>query len=205
MNSRKEARKYRSPLRKKQSEQTRQRILDAVIEKLAEEGLHEFSIASAAELAEVSERTVYRHFGSRQGLLDALEDRFNDRDGIEVPETPDALAQAPKKLFESFDRHEKLFRARLETEYGQEIRRRARTRRAEQVSDVLSGLTEHLGESGTRRVEAVFHYLLSSHTWWSMKEESGLDGEEAGKAVSWALQRLIDVLREGDSSIEGDS
>ena len=37
----------------------------------------------------------------------------------------------------------------------------------------------------------MLHHLLNSEAWRSMKDEAGLDGEESGRAVGWAIRTLV--------------
>ena len=63
---------YHSPLRDRAKHETRTRILDAVVRVVLDDGIHAFSVANVAKRAGVSHRTVYRHFASREELLDAV-------------------------------------------------------------------------------------------------------------------------------------
>jgi AcrR family transcriptional regulator len=65
-------RPYRQQLRAEAAEETRQRILDALYERLREAPAEPVSVEEIAGLARVSRSTVYLAFGSRSGLFDAL-------------------------------------------------------------------------------------------------------------------------------------
>lgn len=203
MNTSRETRNYRSPLRREQAEQTRERILDAVVEELSEGGLHTFSVAAAARRAGVAERTVYRHFPDLDALIEGLDSRFAALNLPGEPEGPEELAVVPSRLFAVFDAHEDLVRARLQTDLGQEVRRRERLKRARWLEGVLDEATGHLSSAGRRRVTAVVHHLLSSESWRMMKDEFGLDAAESGRSVGWAVGLIVAALRAGDSRVEG--
>lgn len=51
---------------------TRARILDAAFDRVSEVGLAALTLEDVAGSAGVSRQTVYRHFGSREGLVEAL-------------------------------------------------------------------------------------------------------------------------------------
>ena len=51
---------------------TRQRLIDAALELFAAQGITETTTRQIAELAEVNEVTLFRHFGNKQGLLLAV-------------------------------------------------------------------------------------------------------------------------------------
>jgi hypothetical protein len=50
-------------------------------------------------------------------------------------------------------------------------------------------------ERDARAVVAVCKIISSGHVWLLMRDDWGLDGSEAGRAVAWALRVLIDALR----------
>lgn len=51
---------------------TRQELLDGAIEAIASRGLGRLTVDDVARAAGVSRQTVYRYFGSRDGLIDAV-------------------------------------------------------------------------------------------------------------------------------------
>lgn len=51
---------------------TRERILDAAFQRVSEVGLTRLALEDVATAAGVSRQTLYRHFGSRDGLVEAL-------------------------------------------------------------------------------------------------------------------------------------
>lgn len=66
------ARAYRTQRRTNRSEQTRERIMTAVRDLLAEGSFHETAVEQVAERAGVSRATLYQHFRSRLDLVDAI-------------------------------------------------------------------------------------------------------------------------------------
>src|SRR6476620_5857531 len=120
-------RPYTSPLRERHTAETRAAILEALGAELAAGGLEEFSIARLARRAGVSERTVYRHFPTRETLLDGLSEWYNERvadfpDDVAADEIAPTIAQ----VFADFDAHESLARGVLASPGGREMRQHAR-------------------------------------------------------------------------------
>ena len=68
-------RAYRMTARARTVEQTRARILDAVVTLHLERHSADISLADMAAAAGVSVQTVLRHFGTRDGLVEAARDR----------------------------------------------------------------------------------------------------------------------------------
>jgi AcrR family transcriptional regulator len=76
-------RPYRQQLRAETAEATRQRILDALYERLRVTPAEPVSVDEVAKRARVSRSTVYLVFGSRSGLFDALTERLLSGAGYE--------------------------------------------------------------------------------------------------------------------------
>jgi AcrR family transcriptional regulator len=87
-------RRYEQRQRAEAAEQTRRRILDAVIERLRKAPAEPVSIDRIAEMAGVARSTVYAIFGSRAGLFDAVAAEVLEREGyerlLEAKHEPDA-------------------------------------------------------------------------------------------------------------------
>lgn len=64
------------PVRRERTSKTRALIVGAVRELLEEGTFHETSVEDVAARAGVSRATVYQHFGSRLGLVDAMCETF---------------------------------------------------------------------------------------------------------------------------------
>src|SRR6476646_10381519 len=69
-------RPYQQRLRAQAAEQTRDRILDALYDRLREAPSAPISVDEIANRAGVARSTIYLDFGSRSGLFDALTDRL---------------------------------------------------------------------------------------------------------------------------------
>lgn len=65
-------RAYKQVARAKAQEQTRETLLQAATEEVEQDSWSQASLESVAGRAGVSKQTVLRHFGSKQGLLDAV-------------------------------------------------------------------------------------------------------------------------------------
>jgi AcrR family transcriptional regulator len=198
------ARSYESPLRAEQMEQTRRRILAAVAEVLASEEAGELTIPLVALRARVSVRTVYRHFPTKEALFDSFAEWAEENLRLVVhsyPETLEALVGMAPELYRAYDANEPLMRALL-SKLGQEIRARSRPRRLQAFEQAMSELTAGFEPAERRRALAVVYLLVSAPAWQAMREQSGLDGVEAGRAAAWAVRVLTDELRRNPASIK---
>src|SRR5262245_18044833 len=103
MNSKKKSeprktRVYRSHLRDERAAQTRERILDGLVQVLARNGIAELSIPLIAKEARVSIPSVYRYFPTKRDLITALDQYAHEKGSFTLDEfgpleTPDDLAK----------------------------------------------------------------------------------------------------------------
>ena len=97
-----DARVARLPTRRRssRSQTTRDKIVTAVRELLAEGTFHESTVEEVADRAGISRATLYQHFRSRLELVDAICDTFDEnpalrriREVVEHPDPETALAE----------------------------------------------------------------------------------------------------------------
>lgn len=187
------SRPYRSTLRQKQAEATRELILQALAQQLAEEGLQDFSIADAAQRAGVATRTIYRYFPNREVLLDAVGEWVDQQLGdLPYPTTSMEVADLAEQAFPRFEQQAVLIQALLLSELGKSVRSRLRSKRRQSVEDALSPLTGDLDSA--RAVRAVIGHLVTAETWKHLRDEFGVSGEASAKAVAWAIRTLVTDL-----------
>ena len=201
-----EKRTYKSPLRADQARQTRERIVDALIEQLGDTGRTDFAMQEVAERAQVSVRTIYRHFPTREDLFDAVADVIDQRAYGERGGLPDlqAIEEVPAhldRLFDWWEGHPQFIEASHLSALGREGRARARQRRGAALLEQLGEWAPELSEAQLRRAWAVLRATLSSQTWRTMRGELGLDAEEARDAMQWMYGLIgaeIERLRAGE-------
>jgi AcrR family transcriptional regulator len=198
-------RPYESPLRAEQIEQTRLRILEATTEVVADPASEEATIPLVAKRARVSLRTVYRHFATREALFDAWAEWVDERMRIHLhsyPESAQQLAPFARELYRSYDESASLVRAMLTSRAARAVRERTRRRRQRGFNRAMRELTAGLEPKERARALAVVYLLVSAPAWQAMREQSGLNGVEAGKAAAWALRVLTDELRRNPASLK---
>ncbi len=198
------ARPYESPLRAEQMDATRRRILGATADVLADEAVDEVTVPIVAMRARVSVRTVYRHFPTKEALIDAFGEWAEENLRLVVhsyPDTLEGVREMAPALYRMYDEREPLIRALL-SKRGQEIRARTRRRRLKTFEKAMRELTEGLEPTERRRALAVVYLLVSAPAWQAMRDQWELEGEEAGQAAAWAVRVLTDELRRNPASIK---
>ncbi len=185
-------RRYHSEVRATQKEHTRQRILDALVTKLAQGTFDSLSMEQIAEAAEVGPATLYRYFPNREALLDGLSGYFNQVMGENPhPSTPDEMLRVIERNFPAFDQNPALVKAFFISQLGRSARSRGRARRIKAISQALAEVTSNLAEPRRTEVVALIAYLDSLQTWLTMTEEFGLSGTQVGEVVVWAIKTLL--------------
>ncbi len=195
------------PLRERQAEAIRASILAALIARLEHQALDDISMDELARDAGVSRRTLYRYFPSRAALLAAAEEVIVARLGLRMAiDGPDGISARFRASSYRLEEEPGLARALRQTTAGQDLRPPLRARRLESIVAALEPLTADLDPDEARRVEAVIAYLCSANAWVTIRDESGLPGEEIRAAVTWAIETLLaDVRRRGAARQAADA
>ena len=187
---------HETSLRQRHSELTRDLILRTVAEMLDEGEQSDLVVPEVARRAGVSLRTVYRYFPSREGLIAAAGEWI----GVHVlaagiAETLDEIPAVYAESAARWDEHPNLVQAMAFSRGANSLRSVRRQERLEKLRQALREVTDGLTEVEATRAFAVFAYLDNMLAWVTMRDEAGLDGEQAGAAVAWAMQALVDDLR----------
>ncbi len=194
-------RHYTSPLRERHARQTRDLILDTLTGLLEDHRADEITTREIARLADVSERTVYRHFPDRQALLVGLGGRLKDLMDEGPPDsnltTIDDLAGTAVRLMAGLDRQH--VAARAEALFNADPRHFSDDTRAnsDRFRALVAAAFPHLEEREQVSLTAVIRCLLSAQAWLRMREEFGVPGEESGPMVAWVLEVIFGEVRRG--------
>lgn len=183
-------------LRDQHAAVTRTRILSAVRELLEEGDAEELTMPAVAAASDVSLRTIYRYYPTREELLEAAGRWIGDELlGHPYPATLDEVADRFEEGAPDFDEHPGLVRAMALSQLGRRIRGYRRRERLEALARALRDELPGLPEDELRRAEAVIAYLHNILAYTTLREENGLSGEEIGRAIGWAIRALVEDLR----------
>jgi AcrR family transcriptional regulator len=184
------------PLGERKTQAVREAVLDVLLAKVQGEGFGDIAMEDLARSAGVSRRTLYRLFPTREALLAAAGQRFADTVGMSQEiGGPDDLSATYREGSRLMERRADIARALYRSTMGRGIRAGQRSRRIQVIENALRPLTEKLEKEEARRVAAVIAFLISSNTWITIQDESGLDGDEIRLGVSWAIDVLVDDLK----------
>jgi AcrR family transcriptional regulator len=195
VNGKRKRRPYRSPLREERAEQTRERILNGVVQVMARNGIAELSIPLIAKQARVSIPSVYRYFPTKRHLFAALDSYAQRKSGFSFAEfppsrTPEELAKMIPSLFQRRESIEPTIAAALRTRLGYEIRRPHLVERAKYFQTALGPAMKRLNRKEQAWLTDVVFILTTFRCVQAFKDYLGLDTAEAADRVAWAIRVL---------------
>jgi AcrR family transcriptional regulator len=185
-----------SPLRESQLQITRKRILESMARLVTESGAFSVTHSSIASVALVSERTIYRHYPTKDQLWDDFLLWVSERVGLEeLPQNEGQLIAAISTMFQRFDEHEELLRQCLEANAWSEIWMRGRKGWKESVENAVLSAAEQADRRKAAQIGAMVQLLFSGISWKTIKDHWALSTEEATEAVEFTLKLLFDELK----------
>jgi hypothetical protein len=179
----------RPDLRDRQRQQTRDVIFEGVMAVLSSGELKDLSFPAIAKAAVISERTVYRHFGDLDSLLDAFWPWFVESLGlIGYSSTAEDLATNPPRVFSVFDQHAGLIRALISSKIGRAARDRGNVpRQAALQAAIEDAVGVKVPEDDMRMLAAGVYAVYSGYGWASMRDFWNIQGIEAGNTAAMAI------------------
>jgi AcrR family transcriptional regulator len=194
-NGKQKRRSYRSPLREERATQTREKILDGLVNVMAKNGIAEVSIPLVAREAGVSIPSVYRYFPTKRDLISALDDYAHRKGSFTLAEfppmdTPDDLANTIPLTFKRREAIESTLSAAMNSRLGYAIRRPEFEERAKHFAKALLPAAKGLSRKETQWLTDVVFVLSSFACVRAFRDYLGLNTDEAGKRVAWAVRTL---------------
>jgi AcrR family transcriptional regulator len=173
------------------SDLVRRRALEGAARVLERGEALTFAAVSAA--SEVPERTLYRHFPTREALLRALYEWVNERLAVDGERPTDAagMARLVRAVFPGFDGLAPVIRELLASPEGRLARLGANPARQRAALALVGHEAAGLAPAEARRVAAVMQLLTSASTWQSLRDYWGMDGAEAAETAVLASELLL--------------
>ena len=197
------SRMYHSPLRKEKAEETKERILDGLVKVMARDGISDISIPLVAREAGVSVPSVYRYFPTKRELIGAL-DEYAHRKGAftttDLPqaETPEELARIIPIGFKRREAIESTLSAAMNSSLGYAMRRPEFVERSKFLTKAFEPATANLSKKEKQWLTDIVLVLGSFAAVRAFRDYLGLNTDEAGKRVAWAIR----VLARGARTME---
>jgi len=189
------SRPYDSPTRKEHAELTRQAIVDAFVGLMVDEHPATISIPAVAKRANVSVRTVYHYFPTKDALFDELLDqtqRPEYRPQLDDAKSPKELADNIPITYRYLERNADLFNAARMSEINSRIRATLDQRNVDRMAKALQPLADDLDDVAFRRLCAIVGAIASNDTYRNLTVRHGLSRDDAAAATAWAITTLTD-------------
>ncbi len=193
-------RSYHSPARQKSAAATRERIVDAgtrLARGFTTWDWDELTFRAVAEQAEVSERTVYRHFPTERHLHDAIMGRLEDEAGIAYEDVElDNLADVTARVFASLGRFaikDTVGTPRGPAFLGADARRHDALERTVATSD--------LSDAQKRALAGLLDVLWSPTTYERLVGAWNLENTQAVEAIQWLIAKVVAAVENAESPL----
>jgi AcrR family transcriptional regulator len=191
------ARPYRSELRDGQAQATRERILDAAMRVMAR-GIASLSVPAVAREAGVSVPTVYRHFGTKRGLLAAVYPHAARQAGLDqlVPPTNlEELRDGVRAYFGGLDGLGKDARAAMASIAADEVRGATMANRMLLWERLADSVQPPLAPADRDRLVRVLAVLVTSASMRMWHDHLGTSVDQAADDVAWLANAAVAASR----------
>jgi len=186
-------RTYRSQLRAEQAEGTRARILDAT-GRLMARGIASLSIPAVAREAGVSVATVYRHFATKQQLVEAIYPHVMRRAAINQPPPPRSISElgdGVRWYLEHLDSLDDQARAAMASGAADEVRRATMPNRVAVFRELADSVVPKLADADRDRLARLLVVLTQSSSLRMWHDHLGLSVEEVAEEIDWLVKAAI--------------
>lgn len=148
--------------------------------------------------------SIYRYFPTKKHLVTALDEYAHQKGSFTLDEfgpldTPDDLAKVVPLTFKRRDAIESTLSAAMGSRLGYTIRHQEFVERSKQFGKALQPATKRLSSKERQWLTDVVFVLSSYACVRAFRDYLGLNTEEAGKRVAWAIR----LLARGASSSNG--
>lgn len=193
-----EPRPYKQVARAQAQQRTRDALLDAANEELFKDGSSKASLATVAAKAGVTKQTALRHFGSKEGLIEAAIRRTSEivrkeRAHAPIGDVPGAV----RNLMDHYERWGDLVLRVLAEEHRIPLVRkgtdRGREVHCEWVARTFAPQLSNLSDEMRERRMAQLVAVCDVYVWKLLRRDMKLDVAQAEVAVI----ELIEGLEEG--------
>lgn len=187
-------RAYKSPLREKKRVETRQRIINAGVELIHEVPNWDWktlTFKAVSERAEVSERTVYRHFPTERDLKDAIMQQLVDSSGVDLSTLK--LEEFDKTTAQVFS-----FLSNVAITPSEDENPTFATIDAHRRQCLLDAVTRDIPEwSEEERINAaaVLDILWNTPLYERLVKYWGFDNDRATRVTSWLVRLIQEAIK----------
>jgi AcrR family transcriptional regulator len=163
------------------------------------DGFASISIPNVAREAGVAIPTVYRHFKTKQDLLDALYPYAIRRAGLSTPPPPTNLAELRQGVIDYIDQLDtldELTRASMASPASAEVRARSIPRRLEIFRPLVDSLEPPLSKADRDRIVRLIVALTQSSALRMLHDHLGQSPQQVANDIEWYVRAAIAAAEE---------
>jgi AcrR family transcriptional regulator len=185
-----------STLVDRQVDLTRKLLLEAAVDLLETGGVPELTMRAVAKRANISERTVFRYFTTRDEFLDSV--AAEARASMALPPPPrsvEELFEAPRRLYEALEAKQRLVVACLHSELHPRVREEAARTRWVAIRKIID---EFAGkrDARARKIAATnICYVLGATSWHFYRFNFRLGLDDAIACAETTIRLATESLR----------
>jgi AcrR family transcriptional regulator len=174
---------------------SRQLILDAAVDLIEETSVSKLTMRAAAKRANISERTVFRYFATRDEFLDAVAEAARARmDLPPPPRTIEELLAGPRPFYEALEAKRKLVLAGMHSELFDRFREAAARTRWTAIRKVIDEYAPGSGPVERKIAAANICYYLAASTWRYLRFYFPMSLDEGIACAETAIRLSIESL-----------
>jgi AcrR family transcriptional regulator len=189
-------RPYRQVARERSQRQTRDALLDAADEALSKDGLSKASLEAVAAKAGVTKQTALRHFGSKEGLIEAALRRLSE--GVRRERARAPIGDVPgavRNLVEHYERYGDMmvrllgqghwfYLVRKATDHGQQVH-------LEWVRRTFEPQLARIADDQARQLRlAQLVAVCDVYVWKLLRRDMALDAPQTEAALIELIEGL---------------
>jgi AcrR family transcriptional regulator len=180
----------------RQTDLTRRLILDTATALLeSRTPLAELTVRAVAKQANISERTVFRYFPTREELLDGVAEAVSARMSLPAaPSSEEELLAAPRALFSRFEAVRELTRAALHTDLFHRMRESHAKVRWTAIQGIVDAFAPRASPRERKIAAANIRFYLAASTWHYYRFYFRFSLEETIACAESAIRQSLDGL-----------
>jgi AcrR family transcriptional regulator len=181
-----------STLSQRHSDLTEGLILAAAIDLLEHSSVGELTVGGVAERANISSRTIFRYFPTRDEFLSAIAaEAIRSMDLPPHPATLEELLDMPRALYRAFEARTGLVKAALHSELFDRIRSAPAQQRWLAVGQLLDQHAPKATPRARKLATANIRFFLSATTWHYYRFYFGFSSSETVAAAETAIRQAL--------------
>lgn len=189
-------------LNAKKADFTKNLLLDAACELTRSLEINEISFKAVSEQAGISERTMFRHFGTRDDFLDTLTERlYNELNAPAIPADTSLLPQFVSDLYRKFESQPRIVKVLLSADlFGRVIKTSAKAR-LNALKALLSKTYPNCTDQQITQTAANLRYIMSASSWHYYRVNFEFDIKTSESCAILMVNQALDHLQKTNKTL----